>query len=172
MSCKLIKEIATKKPEKIQIGTRASQIRHQLGVTIIRATKLHVGRGEKNGYLQGSFLHLEKIAVIHYVNTLVVKHDRFFFNNYTSLQVKDVCNENVIGENKLYGLKFVQNLEHGELNICPHVHSSILFKGIMDGLTCFLTQQQSIQNLSVNLEEISKQEKFWTTTGTNRVIIL
>ena len=47
MSCKLIKEIATKKPEKIQVGTRASQIRHKLGVTTIRATKLHVGRGEK-----------------------------------------------------------------------------------------------------------------------------
>ena len=44
----------------------------------------------KNDYLQGSFLHLEKIAVIHCVNTLVVKHYRFFFNNHTSLQVKDV----------------------------------------------------------------------------------
>ena len=74
--------------------------------------------------------------------------------------MKDVCNENVIGENKLYGLKFVLNLEHGELNICPHVHPSILFKGIIDGLTCFLSQYQSIQNLSVNLEELSSKKKF------------
>ena len=83
MSCKLIKEIVTKEawknpgsnpclPDKTLVG-RYYHPSHE-------ATRWERG---KNDYLQGSFLHLEKIAVIHYVNTLVVKHDRFFFNNYT-----------------------------------------------------------------------------------------